>query len=366
MASEKKTIAVVCDRNPHTSFGRMALDLKKALSGEFDVHVIWLKTPKYFPGDSGNADGSGFSIYAPSLEAGWLLFRRPLRRLLRGIGPGRALLMHQGMGYLVREIRRALPNAWAGIIIHDVFPKTLYPRSLKYWLFYRYFISPARAAGGFFYNSEYTRAQAHGVMGLDPGHPVIGCPVDTSLFRPLKGDRPMLRRKWGLGGYNGVCLNVSLDEPRKNIPVFFALAAARPETAFVRVGPFSPWMKKWIDGNRVSNIIHFSGIPQEGLVELYNCADLFIYPSAAEGFGMPPLEALACGVPAVAASTSALRENLEGAAPLVGPPDRIEGYLEVIDDVLAGKNVVDWEAAGKLLERFSADGFGKRVLACFR
>jgi glycosyltransferase involved in cell wall biosynthesis len=246
-----------------------------------------------------------------------------------------------------------------------MFPKTLYPRSLKYKFFYRYFIAPARAADHFMYNSEYTKAETEKTMGVTPNNTVIGCPVDAAAFRPRKGEKKSLRKKWGLDNYKGVCLNVSLDEPRKNIAVFFALAKARPDVAFVRVGPFSPWMKKWIDENHASNIIHFSGIPQEHLLELYGCADLFVYPSLAEGFGVPPLEALACGVPAVAASTSALKENLKGVVPLVDPPDRAEGYLEVIDDVLAGKNVVDWEAAGELLKRFSTGNFGKKARACF-
>jgi len=365
MVHDKKTIAIICDRNPHTSFGRMTLDLHKVLSEEFNVCVIWLKTPKYFPDDLELPEG-GHAISAPSLELGWWLFRFPLRRLLREIKPDKTLLIHQGIGYLVREIRRTIPSAWTGVIVHDVFPKTLYPRSIKYRLFYRYFIAPARFADGFLYNSEYTRTQAHSVMGLAADHPVIGCPIDTSVFRPRKDEMLLLRQKWGVDKYNGVCLNISLDEPRKNIGTFFALAKQRPQTAFVRVGPFSPWMKKWIDENSVNNIIHFSGIPPEQLIELYTCADLFIYPSLAEGFGIPPLEALACGVPAVAASTSALKENLNGIAPLIDPPDNIEEYLEIIDDVLAGKNVVEWKAAGELLERFSMDNFGERVCACLR
>jgi glycosyltransferase involved in cell wall biosynthesis len=93
---------------------------------------------------------------------------------------------------------------------------------------------------------------------------------------------------------------------------------------------------------------------------------LFIFPSFLEGFGMPPLEALACGTPVVVADASALKENLAGIAPLINPPDRVEGYLEVINDILAGKNVVNWKAAEKLLERFSIESFGERVRACLQ
>jgi glycosyltransferase involved in cell wall biosynthesis len=358
----KKTIVIICDKNPGTSFGRMTLDLQNVLSesDEFNVHTVWLKTPKYFPND-GELPARGHTVSAPSLALGLLLFRRPLRKLLKKINPCKILLIRPELGFLIDEIRKALPGAWAGVFVHDMFTETLYRDSIKFKLINRFFVNPMLGADGFIYNSRYTANQAHKALGLDPGCPVAGCPIDRSVFKPSAASKASLRQKYGLDKYNGVCMNISLDEPRKNIPTFFALAASRPDTAFVRVGPFSPWMKKWINDNRANNILHRRGISQEQLIELYACADLFVYPSFLEGFGMPPLEALACGVQAVAARSSALIENLDGVIPLVDPPDRIDGYLEVIDDVLAGKNTVDWTAAETLLERFSVERFGERV-----
>jgi glycosyltransferase involved in cell wall biosynthesis len=62
-------------------------------------------------------------------------------------------------------------------------------------------------------------------------------------------------------------------------------------------------------------------VPAEDLVALYNMADLFVFPSLYEGFGLPPLEAMACGLPVVASTAPALREVLDGAALLVHPLD---------------------------------------------
>jgi glycosyltransferase involved in cell wall biosynthesis len=364
MSLDKKTIALVCDKSPHTSFGRMTLDLRKVLSVEFNVRVIWLATPKYFSGDFDLPENSHI-IRAPSLEFGWLMFRKPLRDYLRKIKAGITLLIHPALGFLINEIYKALPGSWAGVMIHDMFAKTLYSDSLKFKLINRCFIAPIKKADGFLYNSEYTRDKAYKAMGLPKDDPIIGCPIDGSIFKPGEKEKSALKQKWGLDNYKGVCLNISLDEPRKNIATFFALAKERPDAAFVRVGPFSPWMKEWIDRNRVANIIHHSKIPQEQLLELYGCADLFIYPSFLEGFGMPPVEALACGVPAVAAKTSALKEMLDGVIPLIDPPDRVDGYLEVIDDVMSGKNIVNREAASKLLDWCSIESFGERVRSCF-
>jgi alpha-1,3-rhamnosyl/mannosyltransferase len=62
-------------------------------------------------------------------------------------------------------------------------------------------------------------------------------------------------------------------------------------------------------------------VSPDELLALYRGARLFVYPSRQEGFGFPPLEALACGVPTIATDTPALAENLRDAAELVPPDD---------------------------------------------
>src|SRR5262249_38309517 len=62
-------------------------------------------------------------------------------------------------------------------------------------------------------------------------------------------------------------------------------------------------------------------VPERELVALYNGASLFVYPSRLEGFGLPVIEAMACGTPVVASDVPALREVAADAAPLVPPGD---------------------------------------------
>jgi glycosyltransferase involved in cell wall biosynthesis len=68
-------------------------------------------------------------------------------------------------------------------------------------------------------------------------------------------------------------------------------------------------------------ILLLGSVPAEDLVALYNAAALFVFPSLIEGFGLPPLEAMACGTPVVCANTTALPEVVGDAGVLVDPQD---------------------------------------------
>lgn len=73
---------------------------------------------------------------------------------------------------------------------------------------------------------------------------------------------------------------------------------------------------------KVSGRVVFTGfVPVSDMVYLYNAAEVFAYPSYYEGFGLPPLEAMACGVPVITASTSSIPEVVDGAAALIDPYD---------------------------------------------
>jgi glycosyltransferase involved in cell wall biosynthesis len=77
-----------------------------------------------------------------------------------------------------------------------------------------------------------------------------------------------------------------------------------------------------VDGLGLRDDVRFVGhLPEDDLAAVYNMADLFVFPSLYEGFGLPPLEAMACGLPVVASRAPALAEVLGGAALLVDALD---------------------------------------------
>jgi glycosyltransferase involved in cell wall biosynthesis len=77
-----------------------------------------------------------------------------------------------------------------------------------------------------------------------------------------------------------------------------------------------------LDSPALVGRVHLPGfIAQEDVAWVYRGARLFVYPSLYEGFGFPPLESMACGIPTICTESSALGENLRGAAELVAPDD---------------------------------------------
>ena len=161
-------------------------------------------------------------------------------------------------------------------------------------------------------------------------------------FRSLPQENiTAVRQLYGLG--ERFILTVGGIEPRKNLGrLLEAFAKLRCEGCpyqLVHVGP-----KGWhqenltikIDQLGLQGSVRFLGLlPLEDLVAIYNAASLFVYPSLYEGFGLPILEAMACGCPVVTSNTSSMPEVAGDAAVLVDPyqVDAIAtGIAEVLEN----------------------------------
>ncbi len=135
-------------------------------------------------------------------------------------------------------------------------------------------------------------------------------------------------------------LAVGTLQPRKNFPAVFKafeqIASLQPDLDLCVIGGLG-WKTSQIFAqvpDALKERIHFLGyIEQEELVQWYNKAELFLFPSFYEGFGIPPLEAMACGCPAITSNSSSLPEAVGDAALTVGPHD-IPALVEAIQRLL--------------------------------
>lgn len=97
--------------------------------------------------------------------------------------------------------------------------------------------------------------------------------------------------------------------------------------------PEYPQVLSWLRKLRLKDKVKLIGfVSQQGLPALYNAASLFVFPSLYEGFGLPPLEAMACGTPLITSSNSSLVEVVGDAGIYVDPhnPQDIAGKIKVL------------------------------------
>ncbi len=125
-------------------------------------------------------------------------------------------------------------------------------------------------------------------------------------------------------------LAVGTLEPRKNhiglIKAFHKAQQKKNGPAMLAIAGGQGWLyeetKRVVADLKLEKKVRFLGrVTDLELVTLYSMTDIFAFPSFFEGFGVPPLEAMACGAPVITSNTSALPEVAEGAALLVNPHD---------------------------------------------
>jgi glycosyltransferase involved in cell wall biosynthesis len=180
--------------------------------------------------------------------------------------------------------------------------------------------------------SEFTRGQIVDWSGA-PAEKVfnVGCGVDPA-YRP-EGD------SYGLPFPYLLC--VSNRKRHKNelrVVEAFGKASLDPGIHLVFTGERTADLKHFIQAQQVSARVDFMGVvEEEKLPSLYRGSEALIFPSLYEGFGLPVLEAMACGTPVVTANVTAMPEVAGDAALLVDPTsiEQIARAMEqVVDDTL--------------------------------
>lgn len=190
----------------------------------------------------------------------------------------------------------------------------------------------ARWARRFLAVSEFTRREAVDCLGLDPAAVAVTPLAPSPLFAPRR-DGGLRERLAALGLPERYFLFVGSGDPRKNawrIPPALARAGLAEPLA---VAGWSGWAEGAAGGGRVLSL---GFVPDETLVDLYSGALGLVYASDYEGFGLPLVEAMACGCPVITARVASQPEVGGDAALYVDDPSDEEA-LALLLRRLAGE-----------------------------
>ncbi|HEY2129226.1 MAG TPA: glycosyltransferase family 1 protein [Streptosporangiaceae bacterium] len=207
-----------------------------------------------------------------------------------------------------------------------------------------------RVAEAVVVNSESLRSEVLKYLDVDPGKlRLIYEAIDHDLFQP--GDPAAARTQVGRYGVTRpFALFVSTLWPYKNAEgLLRAWALARKELGGRQLAIVGRGDSSYVASLRslaadlgiASDVVFVGGIPLEDTVPFYQAADVLIYPSFNETFGLPILEAMACGCPVVTSDTSSMPEVAGGAAILSDPREPASIARAIIQAVGAGDRLRD-------------------------
>jgi glycosyltransferase involved in cell wall biosynthesis len=215
------------------------------------------------------------------------------------------------------------------ITIHDlaflIYPHFLTRESARY---YSQIYRAVRSTDHIIADSESTKRDAIRLLGV-PEQKITAIHLAANpIYRPIEDEEAirLVKEKYSIGG--DFILFVSTIEPRKNLPTL--LRAYRMLLDDCNVKLVVVGEKGWLFDEaftlvkelKLDEWVIFLGlVPTEDLLYIYNAAKLLVHPSLYEGFGLPPLEAMACGTPVVVSNTSSLPEVVGDSGILVDPRD---------------------------------------------
>jgi glycosyltransferase involved in cell wall biosynthesis len=239
-------------------------------------------------------------------------------------------------------------NCRSVITIHDLafllYPHFLTNESARY---YGQIDQAVRHTDHIIAVSESTRRDAINLLGVPERKITVIYEAANPIYSQMDKE---LARRHVMDTYSleqPFILFVSTIEPRKNLPgllqAFRKLRDDYKRDEKLVLAGGRGWLSEEVYAsidrlNLNDHVLLLGRVPSEHLVYLYNAAQMLVHPSFYEGFGLPPLEAMHCGTPAIVSNVSALPEVVGDAALLVDPND-VDGLTVAMWRVLTDEQL---------------------------
>ena len=263
------------------------------------------------------------------------------------------------------------------ITVHDLafllYPRFLTRDSARY---YGQVDVAARQVDHIIAVSESTKRDLIRLLGVPEDRVSVIYEAAHPLFSPVTNTDALDRTRARYQLTSPFMLFVGTLEPRKNLPTllraFRGLRDKYKSPASLVIVGNRGWLADEVDRTiaelNLGDAVRFlGGIPNDELVYLYNAATAFVFPSFYEGFGLPPLEAMACGTPVITSNVSSLPEVVGDAAMLITPED-VDALTVAMARVLSDEKI-QREMRDKGLKRaqaFSWERAASETLAVYR
>jgi glycosyltransferase involved in cell wall biosynthesis len=280
-------------------------------------------------------------------------------------------LQHENVSLLYSPVPEGMlfPVCPQVITIHDLlpnfFPET-YPR-IKYY--FQYLLPRLiKASTAVITVSEYTKQDIERVFdcGDLPIH-VVYQSYRSDIFKPTDCEQQeKVKKTYNLDRF---VLCVGETRPYKNIrrliEAFSTIKLSDLKLAIVgKINKMDETIAQFPQQLGIGDRVQFLGfVPDEDLAALYGAAEAFVFPSLYEGFGIPPLEAMACGCPTIVSRVASLPEVCGCAAYYVNPLD-INSIAEGISQVVSNDRIRNYLKVQGLeqAQKFKRQNLGDRIL----
>jgi len=248
----------------------------------------------------------------------------------------------QDMGYLLNLLNFNRSAVICYDLIHYLRPE--YSFILKSKI--KFSVVGMKRAGRIITISNHSKNQIHKCLDYPEERIDVAYPgVDLEKFKPFTPSSSF-HKKYGFENFGtNIILYVGSEHPRMNldtlIKALYLVKKELPDIKFLKVGrPQFPNAREKLQAMIKSldlekDVIFIDYVEDEHLPAIYNTASLLVYPITETGFGLPPLEAMACGTPVITSNTASLPEVVGDAGIMVNPSDTeklSEMILKVITD----------------------------------